>query len=284
MVDHIDERLAALDPVLGDHPPRPGSDRFRQIQDKAVRSLTSPTAVPARTGALPSQQPRRPTLARRRIVLAAASITALLAAGLIVSGGEERPAAADEIRAAAENLGRVDTFRAALVKTYADGEVTKFEGELAGPGGRFVFIQTDRGVEMSRWEHHGTLAPDESLATFTDASAAFTEASAAIVAAVIEGGGVEQLGSERVRGVEATRYRIRLDEQSRRALDALAPGQLSWFALEDPWAVDSIEVWIADELVRRVRVNFVEGHHMSTSTSDFYDFGADITIAPPATR
>jgi outer membrane lipoprotein-sorting protein len=294
MADRIDERLAALDPTLGDPPPQPGSDRFRLIKEKAMQNVTTPTEGLARTGALPPRQPGRPNPARRRIVqAAAASIVALLAAGLIVSGGEERPAAAEAVRAAAQNLGRVDTLRATLVQTYPDGEVMTFEGEFAGADGRSVGIQTDpSGVEMSRWEHvfigdsvwfiadlggvsHERVAPDERLAPFT-------EAAAAIVAAVLEGGDVEQLGTERVRGLEATHYRIRPDEQSRRALEALAPGQLSWFALEDPWAVETIEVWTADDLVRRVRVTFAEGYFMSTSTSDFYDFGADITIAPPA--
>jgi len=41
-------------------------------------------------------------------------------------------------------------------------------------------------------------------------------------------------------------------------------------------------VWVADDLVRRIQVTFIGDHFMSSSTAEFYDFGADVTIEPPA--
>jgi len=294
MGDRIDERLAALDPALGDPPPHAGSDRFRLIQEKAMQTTTAPAERHDRTKRHPLADGARPLRpGRRRLLqLGAAAAVTIAAAGLLVTASETPPAAAAAVQEAAENLGAVETHRATLVQTYPNGEVWTFEGEFAGADGRQVgTTRGPDGTETSRWEivvigdstwmvtdddvHQETLGPDEQLAPFA-------EASEAVLTAALEGGDVQEFGSGQVRGLDATRYRIRPDEQGRRALTALAPGALSWFALEDPSAVDSIEVWVADDLVRRIQVTFIGDHFMSSSTAEFYDFGADVTIEPPA--
>ena len=77
-------------------------------------------------------------------------------------------------------------------------------------------------------------------------------------------GEVEELGSERVRGVETTRYRALVRP----------PGA------PDDRAVP-VDVWIdGDGLVRRLRA--AHGTAAATVTVELYDFGADVAIEPPA--
>jgi hypothetical protein len=67
-------------------------------------------------------------------------------------------------------------------------------------------------------------------------------------------GGFEAVGSDRVRGVETTRYRGTV-------------------------ASREVEVWIgADELVRRVAVRGEDG---ANAELELFDFGADVAIEPP---
>jgi hypothetical protein len=57
---------------------------------------------------------------------------------------------------------------------------------------------------------------------------------------------------------------------------------LSAFELENPSQIRSLDVWIADGYIRRIRVtqNWEAAESLGT-TVEFYDFGADITITPP---
>lgn len=77
-------------------------------------------------------------------------------------------------------------------------------------------------------------------------------------------GAVEELGRERVRGVEATRYRA-LVRPAGPSEDRAVP----------------VEVWIDDDgLVRRLRA--ADGAHDATVSIELFDFGADVAIEPPA--
>lgn len=77
-------------------------------------------------------------------------------------------------------------------------------------------------------------------------------------------GEVEELGRERVRGVETTRYRA-LVRPAGPAEDSAVP----------------VDVWIdGDGLVRRLRA--AHGAHDVTVSVELFDFGADVAIEPPA--
>lgn len=57
---------------------------------------------------------------------------------------------------------------------------------------------------------------------------------------------------------------------------------LAWFELEYPESVTQIDVWVTENLIRRIRVAAREAGSVTSSTTDFFDFGADIHIEPPA--
>ncbi|HEV2810609.1 MAG TPA: hypothetical protein VGV93_09475 [Acidimicrobiales bacterium] len=283
MTDRISE-LADLDPTLGAPPPAPGSDRFRLIQEKAMQTITTTTDKAPRSNTPPSpSNPRR----GRLLQLVAAGAAAVLAASVLMMGSDNTPAAAAVVSDAAENLEEVRTLRATLVQTYPHGVLT-FEGEFAGADGRQ--LATQRGADAASWE---IIVVGDSMWTVSNGDvrqetvpseeqlAPFAKASAAVLAASLEGTDVRELGTEPVRGRDTVRYRILPDERSRAALAALEPGELSWFALEDPSAVTAIEVWVSDDLVRRIEIIFSDDHFMTTSAADFYDFGAGIVISPP---
>jgi len=85
------------------------------------------------------------------------------------------------------------------------------------------------------------------------------------------------VGRETVRGVPTTHYRITLDDAARAGLAGLEPGARGWFDLSDPEEVRTVDVWVGGDLIRRMQVQSDD----STSTTDYYDFGADIAIEPP---
>lgn len=88
--------------------------------------------------------------------------------------------------------------------------------------------------------------------------------------------------SSQISAVEATHYRVRLDDAAIRRLGTLRPNQLSGFELESPGSIRSLDVWIADGYIRRLRVTHIhEAPGSSGTTVEFYDFDADITITPP---
>lgn len=79
----------------------------------------------------------------------------------------------------------------------------------------------------------------------------FAASSAAVVTAAVDHGEAIELGAETVRGTEATHHRIEPDDATRRALGRSGLGALAWFRLDDVERVTSIDVWVADELIRR---------------------------------
>ena len=125
--------------------------------------------------------------------------------------------------------------------------------------------------------------PDEAtIVQPEERNAPYAESSAAIVEAAVSESTVTEVGVEDVRGVEATHYHVRLDDAVIRRLGTLRPNQLSAFELENTSSIRSLDVWISDGYIRRLRVtqNY-EAPDSSGTTVEFYDFGADITITPP---
>jgi hypothetical protein len=105
----------------------------------------------------------------------------------------------------------------------------------------------------------------------------FGSSSQAVVAAALSAEDVAVVGRETVRGVPTTHYRITLDDAARAALAGLEPGARGWFDLSDPEEVRTVDVWVGGDLIRRMQAQSDD----STSTTDYYDFGADIAIEPP---
>jgi hypothetical protein len=99
-----------------------------------------------------------------------------------------------------------------------------------------------------------------------------------------EGGKVQSLGSATVDGVAATHYRVTIDMAKALQAKGLTSPLLAGVAAKLPMVPE--DVWIGnDGLVRRVTVSF--GLTQSSTplqmgmTMDLYDYGAQVTIAPP---
>jgi hypothetical protein len=101
-------------------------------------------------------------------------------------------------------------------------------------------------------------------------------------------GKIEKVGTEKIRGVETTHYRAKVDLDK---VAAQAPPSLrktyraSIQSLKQGLGTDTIpvDVWVdGDNLVRRLAEHLpvAQGGKIDFSV-DFYDFGAPVSIAPP---
>lgn len=276
--------LARLDPAATDPPSPRGSVRDRQILERAMspttttRPETEPTAI-----ARPTRRRRWPAL------VGAAAVAAAVLSVLVVTrpDGKLDPVAA--ITLAADTTGAVDSLR--VRGTYEDGRGTRtLEGETDGSDSSIRITGEDGSSEWrvvvgdQLWEDEEdgpiTVTPDM-------VNAPFPGASEAVLTAALRGSEVRELGTEEVAGVEATRYAIDLGEEGIAALSALAPSQVAQFELEYPQGVTALDVWVADDLIRKIVVvseqasgSGDEGETLRVDL-EFSDFGADITIRPP---
>lgn len=105
-------------------------------------------------------------------------------------------------------------------------------------------------------------------------------------------GTVEELGSEEIRGISATHYRLTVDEDWQ---DELSEEELSELDEQGPLPDSSfpIDLWVGEDgLVHRMSIDIqaedfagTEGDEIEgmSMTFDFFDFGESVTIeAPPA--
>jgi hypothetical protein len=102
-------------------------------------------------------------------------------------------------------------------------------------------------------------------------------------------GEVEVVGSEEIRGISATHYRIMIDEQWAETLTEEEMGDLEEQGFS-PDATFPLDLWVDDDgLVHRMSIvaeasqlEDAEGEFESmTMTFDFFDFGQPVTIEPP---
>lgn len=241
----------------------------------------------------PTARSVRPRIAPRlQVGFAAAAALLLVAVGtvILVPGGATTAEA--KVREAAAALGETESLRATMEQVYPNGDVWTFTGEFQGADGKQMGTQVSADGTRSEWEiimigdtewmvagehvssEHRT--PGERLSPFA-------EASSAVVSAVLEGGDVEEVGTENGDGAESTHYRITPDARSRAALAQLKPGELAWFSLdlEAPAAVDFIDVWVADEIIHRIDIRFAQDFFLVSTTNRYFDFGANVVISPP---
>jgi hypothetical protein len=102
-------------------------------------------------------------------------------------------------------------------------------------------------------------------------------------------GEVEVVGSEEIRGISTTHYRIMIDEQWAETLTEEEMGDLEEQGFS-PDATFPLDLWVDDDgLVHRMSIvaeasqlEDAEGEFESmTMTFDFFDFGQPVTIEPP---
>lgn len=281
--DLLLKRLAAADPAVTEAAPRPGSPRYHAIQETAMSStIPQQPTQPAQ-----SSRPRPKRRWTMRLVPVAAVTTVAAVAVAVGIDGVDRESfdgaptaasAAERVRSAAQQTGAATTLRGRMViETGGRREVSNIAVAQRdvriddSAAGAFVYVDglayernPDGQVTSTR------LAPKDRLAPFAASSEA-------VVAAALTGKAVE-VGKETVRGQDAVHYRIDLDAGARKRLEALSPTQLAWFELEYPEQLRAMDVWVGEGVIRRIRLDSTEGKTPVRSTTEFYDFGADIKI------
>jgi hypothetical protein len=290
--------LAGLDPTAADPPPAPGSPRDRQILERAMSPSPSPSTTADRTDDERPPAPvvpvdhRIPRRTRRLLALAASGVAAAVLAVVavtVVGTPGDRPDPVAALTEAAEATGAVDSLR--VHATYVDeGGTRTLDADVDGrdshlrsrhePGhvddeGHEEWTITIGDQQWSDEDPGPITVPDEYR------NVPFPEASEAVVEAALRGAEVTDEGTEEVRGVETTHYRIDLGAAGVAALGALDANQVAMFELEYPEHVTSLDVWVADDLVRRISHTFEENGATGSATLDFYDIGAAVSIEPP---
>ena len=248
----------------------------------------------------PTARSVRPRVAPRlQVGFAAGAALLLVAVGSVILVPGSATTAQAKVREAAVALGETESLRATMEQVYPNGDIVTFTGEFRGADGKQMGTQVSADGTRSEWEiimigdtewmvagehvssEHRT--PKERLSSFA-------EASSAVVSALLEGGDIEEMGTENVDGVESTHYRITPDARGRAALAQLKPGELAWFSLdleahsldlEAPAAVDFIDVWVADEIIQRIDIRFAQDFFLASTTNRYFDFGANVVISPP---
>ncbi len=256
---------------------------------KAILS-TSPddalTEMPAK-GALRIARPRL------QVGFAAAAALVLAAVGTVIFVPGGAATAEAKVRAAAAALGETESLRATIEQVYPNGEVVTFTGEFQGADGKQTATQVSSdGTPLSEWQIIN-IGDTEWMVTGEHVSSehrspqqrlsSFAEASSAVVEAALEGGDVEEVGTETVDGAESTHYRITPDARGRAALAQLKPGELAWFSLdlEAPAALDVMDVWVVDEIIHRIDIRFAPDFFLTSTSNRYFDFGANVVISPP---
>lgn len=284
-------RIARLDPLLRVAPPAPGSARYEAIREKSMTQTTIRT-----------EPAHRPQAGRRRRLgwsAAAAGVAAAAVAAVVAFGSTGEPVrqpvvpAADApqlLLAAAQQTGQAKTLR--FEQAAHGGGNFGATGEIAGADSRVVM--TGEGSSSTRvivgdvvYSTSGGKTTREELSG-DDKPVPFAEAAADVVRAVTGDADVETVGTEQVRGQESTHYRLTLKEATSAAdpaspLASLPEKTLVWFDWEGLGSYSgavTVDVWIAGNLIRRIG-GAVAGQD-PFATTDFYDFGAPITITAPA--
>lgn len=258
----------------------------------ATRGRGGPRPVIALTAAPPRvdrrSRPSRRRVAQRPMVLVAVGVAASVLAvmAVVAVGSADRHSAAATVTAAAENISDVTSLRASLTRRVGEepaststAEVDGTNIEIRSEGDEGPMVMTIVGDTV-----YETLDGETTAQPYDPQAQGrldpFGASSAAVVTAALEGSQVDELGSEPVRTVESTHYRVSLDDAARQALGSLPPSTLAWFDLEYPDTAETIDVWVADELIRRIRITTTEVPE--TATTEFYDFNAaDIAITAP---
>ncbi|MGA9760960.1 MAG: hypothetical protein WBQ14_00840 [Gaiellaceae bacterium] len=279
--DRLMKSLAHVDPARSEQAPAKGSIRYESILEAAMTTATTHDQRSTAPHARPTSRRRG-----RQMALAAAAlvVAAAVSAGILLPGHESSAAAA--VQTAASNTGAATSLRASVSVRYSNGSSSSTLGEMNGAD---VRIQTrSLSADGSAGSETVTIVGDKMWTTAggkttfqpvgpNDRLATLTGASESVLAAALKSAQVSDLGPETIDESKATHYRIELDASSRAALAKLTPGELAWFELEYPADAETIDVWVADRLVRRIQVKSKD----STSATKLFDFGADVTIAAP---
>ena len=294
--DELDALIGAVDPTRVDQPPHRESDRYRSILETAMATptdhddLTEPPAAPidpdhGRVRGVGRNQ-RRWGLGAAAAMLVVVVVGAAVALG---SQGRTDPADPTNTTPPTTALGEIATLR---------GQVTiSPTGEASMRRSTILIDGDDAAIESTSTNTEG-LEPSESASMFqigattcevtdegtevnptdpANARARFGPSSAAVVAVLLSTATVVERTEDTVDGVTATRYALTATDETRGALSALSPGELSWFELEYPDQVDAVDLVVTGDVIRHIQVVTPD----QTSTTKFWDFNGDIAVVAP---
>lgn len=282
-------QLRQLDPVMDDPTPVVGSSRI-------------PTAESIRLGATPVEDPMnnlvQPQMTRqpkRALLTAVAACLALFVAVGVVFALPASPSAAAALATAADNAATATDFKVEM--RASDSLLPGGQGIALIDGGNAHFISDELEVFQVGDTMWISDAGGEYLSVPTGPQTPFSEASAEVVSAALEASTIEEFGDGNVRGQATTRYVVTLDDAARQALADVPAASQQWFTasttenttfgadgtvtessrsgfLED---ADSMSIWVADELIRRIQVDTGE----YTFDFTYFDFGIDNVVTAP---
>ena len=308
--DELGALIGSLDPTRTDAPPARGSTRHHSILETAMsthstdshttdrhttdRHTTDRHAAepdPSGDGSVPldphRHDPRRSGPGRWLLGVAAAALVlgAVGGAVLLRSGDDSTPADTTSARPTTVHeeivslRGEVTTTpndgsgtsRSTLrvhgndrettsTRTYPDGHTESATRILIGG----TEYETIEGVTTRR------AVPVEEPAPFSMSSAMVLKTLRGN-STVVESREVDWDGGT------ATRLELEPTAQLAPALSTLPAGVLAWFELEYPAEVESVTLWVTDQVIRQIEVTTAQ----LITRSTFSDFNADIEITPP---
>jgi hypothetical protein len=281
-----EHRLEQQDVALRLAPPAPGSDRYQRILERAMTSTINATTI--------TPPPARKTRWVRWGAAAVGAAAVVVVAGTFVLGGSPQPASAAWL-AAAQHTEEVKSLRIAVTNPGSGGQFAA-KIDVNGADSRSVYtsnetknptVTTVVGGEIYETDSQGRTS--HAMRDPAPVVAPFARAAGHVVAAAAGDGTVEELGQDKVDGVETRHFRTTLKErtsaaQPEPALAKLPKSELTWFDLEDVDAYSSgvlIDIWVSDDhLIRRLSVD-VPQQEGNTTVMDFSDFNAPIEITAP---
>lgn len=186
------------------------------------------------TNAKPVQMPASGRVPRRwmRAAAAVTGLAAVITVGMSALASEGDAAASATVLRAAEQTAKAHTFRATSVGIDEQGK-------------KLISTVDDKSESAS-------------LANSTEH----------MLRAALSDRGATEKGRQDVRGVSTVHYRVSLSEKAQAELAGLAPKERAWFGLETTSIFYTLDVFLADGLIRRIEL-----HGRYFTTVDFYDFG-----------
>lgn len=299
------ELVRGVDPTIGDPPPEPGSARFAAIEARAVAGAPGDslaTSDPSEVQSVPlsTVSDRRGGWVSWRSFGVAASVAAGVVAFAVLAPGQTVDAKA-AVAAAAANIGDVASLRASYSRpngvNAGSAEIEFSNGDVHLVGTYRDFDSNDEpitrefestiigDIRYDNLDGNGKVIKSDMTAEGVQQMAPFTASAEDVVTAALTSADTIEVGTEQIRGVAATHYQVRLDSPGRQSLKALPQSQLYWFGLDYPDDVTQLDLWVAGGVIRKISVlhdSAGPGDPQDTSTMEFYDFGADITIDRPA--
>ncbi len=267
--------LGRSDPARDDPPPEKGSARYAAIIDAATGHRHGEQSR--------ARAPERRS--RRMLRAAAAALVAAVAMSVVVSDKDATHDVSGVILAAAHRTGELSDTQVELwiegddrsrirvigesdaTDSGATGPTTPADSPPGGvvtiPEGDAYSIDIDGKTSIER-------APGELTS--------FNVASEAVLSAVLAAADGERVGSGVLGGSRAEHYRVELGPQAREALWALTDAERAWFEIHDPDDLEAIDVWVAEGLIREVRLTSGSG----SVTARYYRLDAEITIDVPS--